>query len=104
MKLALVEKNSSADPDPEDKSKEDGSRMSFLEHLDELRRRLLMIVVYAGAGFLVCFGFHRQVYHFIAAPILPFLPGKQLAYTGVTDPILFDMKVCFIPESFLHPH
>jgi sec-independent protein translocase protein TatC len=99
MKLALVEKN--APIDPEEETKDEGAKMSFLEHLDELRKRLVRIAAYIGIGFIFCFSFHRQVYNFLAAPILPFLPNKQLNYTGVTDAITFDMKACAIAGIFV---
>jgi sec-independent protein translocase protein TatC len=99
MKLALVKTDQPEDPNQE--SAAENSKMTFLEHLDELRHRLVRILIYVGIGFLVAFGFHRQVYRFIAAPILPFLPDKQLVYTGVADPIIFDMKVCFVAAIFL---
>jgi sec-independent protein translocase protein TatC len=99
MKLALVEKKKPGEP--EEEIKEEKSKMSFLEHLDELRRRLVRIVIYIGSGFIISFYFHRQVFHFITAPILPFLQNKQLVFTGVTDAITFDMKVSFIAGVFL---
>ena len=99
MKLALVKTDRSEKSNQE--SEAENSKMTFLEHLDELRHRLVRIAAYMGVGFIVAFGFHRQVYQFIATPILPFLPNKQLVYTGVADPIVFDMKVCFVAAIFL---
>ena len=42
------------DPAPKQEPEEDdeSGKMSFLEHLDELRRRLLHIIIYVGVGFL----------------------------------------------------
>lgn len=99
MKLALVKTDQSEELNQETTT--NNSKMSFLEHLDELRHRLVRILAYVGIGFLVTFGFHRQVYRFIAAPILPFLPDEKLVYTGVADAIIFDMKVCVVAAIFL---
>jgi len=43
--------------------------MSFLDHLDELRRRLLYCVVAIGAAFMVCFALSGYIYRFLAIPI-----------------------------------
>ena len=76
--------------------------MSFLEHLDELRRRLVHIATYIGAGFLVCWIFSKPIYHFLAVPITDALPeGTKLAYTNPTDPFTLYMKVAFIASIFL---
>jgi sec-independent protein translocase protein TatC len=87
--------------EPEGEEVESG-KMTFLEHLDELRKRLLRIVTYIGVGFLACFYFSPQIYHFISMPILKALPaGTRLAYTNPTDPFTNYMKVGFIAAIFL---
>src|ERR1700743_163629 len=43
--------------------------MSLLEHLEELRRRLIHTVVYLIAGFFVSYGFHERIYRLMQAPI-----------------------------------
>lgn len=43
--------------------------MSLLEHLEELRRRLIHSVVYLIAGFAVAYGFHEKIYQLMQAPI-----------------------------------
>ena len=81
MKLALVKSEEPVNPNEEP---ENGiTKMSFLEHLEELRHRLVRIAIYIGAGFLVSFCFRSPLFHFISAPILPFLTGKKLSYMGV---------------------
>ena len=85
-------------PQPEEES----GKMSFLEHLDELRRRLVHIVAYLFLGFIVCWFFSRPIYNFLAAPITRFLPkGTKLAYTNPTDPFIIYMKVAFLASVFL---
>jgi len=89
------------DTDKQEPQEESG-KMSFLEHLDELRRRLLHIVTFIGVGFLVCWAFARRIYDFISIPIIKSLPaGAKLAYTNVTDPFTVYMKVAFIAAIFL---
>ncbi len=99
MKDAPPELDSGSD---EQELEQESGKMSFLEHLDELRRRLLRIVTYLLVGFLVCWFFHKRIYHFIALPITSVLPpGNKLAYTNVTDPFTIYMKAAFIAGIFL---
>lgn len=88
-------------PEPEEEEVETG-KMTFLEHLDELRRRLLRVVAYIGIGFLACWFFARPIYHFISIPFIKWLPkGAKLVYTNPTDPFTLYMKVAFIASIFL---
>ncbi|HYK91679.1 MAG TPA: twin-arginine translocase subunit TatC [Acidobacteriota bacterium] len=91
------------EPDTDEQEPEEESgKMSFLEHLDELRKRLLHIVAYIGLGFVASFLFVKQIYHFISLPITKALPaGLKLAYTNPTDPFTVYMKVAFIAGIFL---
>jgi sec-independent protein translocase protein TatC len=57
-------------------------KMSFLEHLDEFRKRIVYACVAIGVGVVVSFTFIDRIYRFIMAPTLRFLPqGSRLMYT-----------------------
>ncbi|HVW77061.1 MAG TPA: twin-arginine translocase subunit TatC [Alloacidobacterium sp.] len=43
--------------------------MSLLEHLEELRRRIVHSVIYLVAGFFIAYGFHEKIYGFMERPI-----------------------------------
>jgi sec-independent protein translocase protein TatC len=43
--------------------------MSLLEHLEELRRRLIHTAIYLVVGFFVAYGFHEKIYRLMQAPI-----------------------------------
>jgi len=98
-------KEATTELDPETGPKEpenEPGKMSFLEHLDELRRRLVHIVGYIGGGFLICWIFAKPIYDFLAIPITDALPeGTKLAFTNPTDPFTLYMKVAFIASIFL---
>jgi sec-independent protein translocase protein TatC len=80
----------------------ESGKMSFLEHLDELRKRLVHIAVYMAIGFGASWSFHKQIYNFIAVPVLKALPpGTKLTYLKLTEPFLMYMKVAFIAGIFL---
>jgi len=87
-----------ASPEPE----EDSGKMTFLEHLDELRKRLVHIVGYIGIGFVACFYFHKPLYDFLAIPFTKVAPpGTRLVYTSLTAPFTLAMKVALIAGIFL---
>ncbi|MEQ1763781.1 MAG: twin-arginine translocase subunit TatC [Pyrinomonadaceae bacterium] len=47
----------------------EAGQMSFLEHLDELRKRLVRSVVFIVIAFVGCFFASQQIYEFLAVPI-----------------------------------
>jgi sec-independent protein translocase protein TatC len=76
--------------------------MSLLEHLEELRSRLLHSVVSLAVAFVPCWIWVDEIFGFLQRPILKLLPpGKRLAYTGVTDPFLLYFKVAALAAVFL---
>lgn len=44
-------------------------QMSFLEHLDELRRRLVRSVLFILVAFIACFYFSDKIFNFLAVPV-----------------------------------
>ncbi len=85
-------------PEPEQES----GKMSFLEHLDELRKRIVHVVVYVSVGFLVCIFFSKPIYDFLALPMTRALPkGAKLVFTKPTDPFTLYMKVALLAGIFL---
>lgn len=45
-------------------------QMSFLEHLDEFRSRLVRSVIFILLAFILCFYFSAQIFHFLEIPVL----------------------------------
>jgi sec-independent protein translocase protein TatC len=54
-----------------------GSQMSFLEHIDELRRRLIRSVLFIGVAFIFCWFSSDRIYNFLAVPVLAALSQAQ---------------------------
>ena len=50
--------------------------MSLMEHLDELRKRIVRAAIFLGLGFAVCWGFRNRLIDFIQAPLTH--DGKSL--------------------------
>lgn len=69
--------------------------MSFLDHLEELRRRFLYslaaVAVGAGVGFWVTTQF--EVIGFLTRPVRPLLQSGRLAYLHPTEPFMVSLKV-----------
>ena len=53
----------------EEKERGEGLQMSFLDHLDELRRRLIHSVLAIAVAFAICFYFSDKIYRFLAVPV-----------------------------------
>jgi sec-independent protein translocase protein TatC len=84
-------------------SEEESGKMSFLDHLDELRKRLVRVVTYLGLGFIACWYYSKPIYRFIQKPIEESLKpsGTRLIFTNPTDAFILYMKVAFIAGIFL---
>ena len=71
-----------------------GGRMSFLDHLDELRKRLVIAVSSIFVGFLVAFAFISPIFDFIMVPLQEILPeGDKLVYTEPTEAFFLYIKI-----------
>ncbi|MEM7355035.1 MAG: twin-arginine translocase subunit TatC [Acidobacteriota bacterium] len=76
--------------------------MGLLDHLDELRRRLMRALIGFVVIFILCFGFSKPIYAFLAKPIYEFLPpDSKLVFLGITDPFILYIKVAALAGLFL---
>lgn len=78
----------------------DESRMPLLDHLIELRRRLLWSVAALGASFLVCLYFAEPIFAFLVQPLLKAGQGK-LIYTDIFEAFFVNIKVAFFAAIML---
>ena len=76
----------------------DAGRMSFLEHLDELRKRLIASIAGVAVGCVVSFIFNdRYIFPFIMLPMQQMLPeGNKLLATEASEAFMLWMKVGFL--------
>jgi sec-independent protein translocase protein TatC len=76
---------------------EGGGKMSFLEHLDELRKRIIWSVVAIGVGFLIACFFIQPLFDFIMKPLQTALgPGGALIFTEPTEAFVLYIKIAAI--------
>ena len=67
---------------PEDDEELSSGKMSFLEHLDELRKRIVNACIAIGVGVVLTFAFIQKIFDFLLAPTRSALPpGVKLIYT-----------------------
>src|SRR6266849_2478812 len=77
-------------------------KMSFLDHLEELRKRLLISFAAVGVGFLVCWNYADRLYALLQEPLTSALPpGDKLAYTRLIAPFFLYMKMAFFAGIFV---
>lgn len=78
------------------------AKMSFAEHLIELRNKVLRMIIAVIAIFVVLFPFANEVYSFIAKPIIQSLPeGSKMIAIGVISPFLTPLKMALIFSIYL---
>ncbi len=78
----------------------DDSRAPLLDHLIELRRRLIWSFGALGVAFLVCLYFAKPIFAFLVQPLLRAGQGK-LIYTDVFEAFFAQMKVAFFSAVML---
>jgi sec-independent protein translocase protein TatC len=71
--------------------------MTFLEHLDDLRKRIFYSLIAIIGAVIPAWFFSKFLYKILALPVTQFLPeGKNLVFTSLTAPFLLYMKVSFL--------
>lgn len=76
--------------------------MSLVQHLEELRRRLVRSLAAVGVAFMGCWSFRERIAEFLARPIYDLLPpGTRLVFLGITDPFVLYFKMTALTGLFL---
>jgi sec-independent protein translocase protein TatC len=73
--------------------------MSLMEHLEELRRRIIHSALYLAVGFFAAWAFHDRLVGFIQAPLVKI--GKNLVFTHPMDPLNLDLQVSLLGGAIL---
>ncbi|HEV7487481.1 MAG TPA: twin-arginine translocase subunit TatC [Thermoanaerobaculia bacterium] len=99
----MTETADTASPADEEAPDADLPKMSFLDHLEELRKRLIVSIIAVFVAFLACWNFADKIFGWIQAPLTKFLPpgDQKLAYTRLTEPFFLYMKVAFFAAIFV---
>ncbi len=81
---------------------EEEPAMTFLQHMDELRRRFIRIFIACGVGFLACYSFAKPLFSLLMAPLVAVLPEHStLIFTSLPEGFVTYLKVSFVAGVFL---
>ena len=85
-------------PSPDDdQNGRSTATMGFLDHLEELRKRLIRSCVAVGVGMIVAWYFIDRIADFVLAQIVRTLPpGSELIYTNPADGFSFWFNLALI--------
>jgi sec-independent protein translocase protein TatC len=87
-------------PDPDRDGLDDADaagKMSFLDHLDELRRRIINALLSLAVGVVIAVFFIDEIFDFIMRPLQAMLPaGQTLIYTDPTEAFMLKVKIALI--------
>ncbi len=74
-----------------------GEELGFLQHLLELRDRLLRMVLAIGIVFLILMPFAQELYNLLSDPLVRHLPeGQRLIAVGVASPFFIPYKLALM--------
>ena len=107
--MALVpfpQKSASSAPDDDDWEDDDSEseqgKMSFLDHLDELRRRIIYSLVALLAGLGISLFFVGRLFRFVFEPMQALLPaGQTLIYTDPSEAFFLQIKIALMAGLIL---
>ena len=77
--------------------------MSLIDHLTELRKRLLWSFVYIIIIFIICFYFAGDLFYFLAKPLVNLLQtekGQGFIYTALQEAFFTELKIAFFFALF----
>jgi sec-independent protein translocase protein TatC len=79
--------------------------MGFLDHLEELRKRLVYSIIAIAVGFFACWGYAERIYGVMQRPIMEALQhnglSAKLVYINPTEPFNLYLKVGMMAGLFV---
>jgi sec-independent protein translocase protein TatC len=79
--------------------------MGFLEHLEELRRRIIYSIIAVAVGFFACWRYAEKIYGYMQQPIMTALRNngmaEKLVYLNPTEPFNLYLKIAALAGLFV---
>jgi sec-independent protein translocase protein TatC len=79
------------EPTPEDKAALEATRAPLMDHLIELRKRLIWAMIAFGICFGICFYFSMLIFEFLTRPL--HMATNHLIYTALTEVFVTQIKI-----------
>lgn len=84
----------------------DDREMPLLDHLVELRNRIMYAVIALVAGMVVCWFFAEPIYRFLVQPLADIYESlgyhdRRMIYTGLAEAFFTYLKVAFFAGAFI---
>jgi sec-independent protein translocase protein TatC len=90
---------------PPDSLQDSMPAMSFLEHLEELRKRIIYSLIAVTVGFFACWNYHEFIFRYVQRPVMEALQrngmAEKLVYLNPTEPFNLYLKVAFLAGLFV---
>jgi len=81
---------------------EESVKLPLTAHLEELRKRLLVSLIAIGIGAAISFAFAKQLFYFLAQPLVKILPADQpMIFTALTEAFFTYFKVALLSGFIL---
>ena len=78
---------------------------SFVEHLTELRSRLVKSIIYLFIFFVICYFFAENIYGFLIAPYAEAVKddeiNRRMIFTALHETFVTYLKVAFFAAMFI---
>ena len=77
-------------------------KIPFTEHLEELRKRLIICFIAVGIGFVLSYGFKEKLFQILTRPLIRVMQtGDKLIFTGLPEAFFTYLKVAFLSGIIL---
>ncbi len=89
-------------PKGEEPTEEEPKGMTLMEHLSELRTRLVRSFIAVGLAFIVCYTFAEQLFAELCKPLIAALPeGSKLIFTALPEAFFVYVQVGLLAAVFV---
>ncbi|MFZ5691576.1 MAG: twin-arginine translocase subunit TatC [Pseudomonadota bacterium] len=88
---------------PEEEDEIEASKAPLIDHLIELRSRLIKALIAFGVAFILCFAFAKQIYNILVWPFVwvAGIENSKFIYTALLEYFLTQLKLAMFGAAFL---